>query len=206
VAAEGRSFLWRLDRDPYLVLVAEVLLRQTRASSVPPVLGRFLDRFPTLEALARADPPDVLAVVHVLGFGQQRTAQLQRLAAELVTGNGSTVPPEVASLQSLPGIGRYSAAMIAASCFGADVPAVDTNVARVLCRVFDIQPSHAEARKSTNVWTAATLLTSARPGAAAELTWGMVDLADAICKPKAPLCARCPLQRWCGYAAHNGDA
>jgi A/G-specific adenine glycosylase len=187
------------------VLLAEILLRQTRAASVPPVLDRLLDRFPTPSALAAADADDVFALVRILGFGRQRTAQLKQLGHSLLGEHRGVVPRDTEVLRSLPGIGPYSAAMIAASCFGAGGAAVDTNVARVLCRVFALEPSHAEARKSTNVWHAADRLTATRPGSAAELTWALVDLAAAICKPRKPLCAQCPLVTMCAYAASGPD-
>ncbi len=102
------------------------------------------------------------------------------------------------SLVELPGIGRYSAGVVAA-VGGEASPAVDTNVARIICRVFGVKPSHAEARKSTNIWQLAWELIEAS-GKPARLTWALLDLAAAVCRVRTPSCDVCPLAAVCRYA------
>jgi A/G-specific adenine glycosylase len=193
--ANGRTFPWRGWTDVYRLLVAEVLLRQTRADAVAAFVPAFFERYPDPDRLAIADEDELAGTLRPLGFSRQRSAQLHQLGACLTQGPVSLVQDE---LLALPGIGRYSAGMVAAAG-GQRVPAVDTNVARVLCRLFSIEPSHAEARKSTNVWLAAEQLVSV--GAApARVTWALLDLASAVCLQNRPRCAKCPVQRWCDYS------
>lgn len=196
----GRAFPWRAGAEPFEVLVAEILLRQTRAESVPPVLTALMRRCPHPEALALACEEDLKAIIAVLGFGNQRAAQLRALGVAIMADHGGVVPGAVEALRALPGVGAYTAGLVAATCFGSTTPAVDTNVARVLCRFYGLTPSHAEARKSTNVWDAAAALSSARPDAAARLTWAAVDLAASVCTARSPDCPSCPLAAWCAFS------
>jgi A/G-specific adenine glycosylase len=194
---EGRSFPWHAGTDSFQVLIAEILLRQTRADSVPTVLATCLKRFPTPAALASAVEDEVVAVIETLGFGYQRARQLRALAAAIEEDFEGVVPQSVEALQRLPGVGRYTAAIVAATCYGTPAAAVDTNVARVVSRIFDLVPSHAEARKSNNIWNTAERIVAARPNAAARLTWAMVDLAAGICTVRMPRCRQCPLLDVC---------
>lgn len=191
-----RDFPWRRWTDPYRLLLAEVLLRQTRAETVATFIPEFLDHYPDADRLATATEGDLATILRPLGFSRQRASQLILLAQQLQHG---PVPATQADFVALPGIGKYAAGMVAAVA-GHRVPAVDTNVARVLCRVFDIRPSHAEARKSQNVWAEAEAMVECADQAA-PVTWAILDLAAIICLDRRPRCSDCPLQRWCAYAA-----
>lgn len=196
----GRGFPWRQWDDPYHLLLTEILLRQTRAESVAAYLPGFLQRYPSPHALAAAGEDQLTAALKPLGFNRQRARQLCALAVRIVAAGGH-VPSDLQGLLALPGVGQYTAGMVAATTAGVQVPAVDTNVARVLCRVFGLIPSHAEPRKSRNVWDLAAGLV-AESGNAVHLTWAILDLAAAVCKPKLPRCAECPLQEECCYGRH----
>jgi A/G-specific adenine glycosylase len=189
----GREFPWRGWRDPYRLLVTEVLLKQTRAESVSEVVGPFFRMFPTSESLAVADS-DLETLIKPLGFGSQRALQLRSLAAELV--RTPSVRADANSLVRLPGIGPYASGMVAATLGARESVAVDTNIARVVCRVFGLIPSHAEPRKSTNVreQTRSLIGASASP---VQVLWAILDLAASTCRARSAQCARCPLQRAC---------
>lgn len=199
-AVYGRAFSWHSDRDGFKVLCAEVLLRQTRAQSVPQVLSLLLSKYPDASYLAVATEADVMSVVAPLGFGQQRARQLTSMAAFLLERHGGAVPSASSDLCALPGLGKYTAAIVDATLSGRATAAVDENVARILSRVFGIEPSHAEARKSRNVWEAAARVAAARPDAGARLTWAMVDLGAFVCRRRAPRCTDCPLQGDCAFS------
>jgi len=203
-AVQGHHFSWRRDRAPFHVLVAEVLLRKTEAEAVERFLPAFLERYPTPDELAVADGEQLATMLAPLGLSRQRAKQLRALAERLVQVFGAEVPGTLPELLSLPGVGAYTAGILAATCTGSAVPAVDTNVARVLCRVFGLIPSHAEARKSTNVWSLAGMLVRTRPELAVQLTWAVLDLAKSTCTAQRPKCGTCPLQAYCRYARLEG--
>ncbi|HJS47442.1 MAG TPA: hypothetical protein VJ773_05590, partial [Gemmatimonadales bacterium] len=126
----GRDLPWRRTRDPYRVLVSEVMLQQTPVGRVVEYYPRFLERFPTLEALSAAAPRQVREAWDGLGY-YRRVANLHRLARQVVAEGGGTIPSDPAELARLPGVGAYTAGAVASFAFERAVPAVDTNVARV---------------------------------------------------------------------------
>lgn len=201
-----RAFTWRTNTNPFYVLFAEILLRKTGARTVEQHLPRLLTVFPDVYALAGAGNPDVVDALSPLGLSRQRATQLQELAQALIVRFDGQVPHQVEALASLPGVGGYTAGIVASTCFGAHVPAVDTNIARLLCRIFDLIPSHMEARKSTNVWRLAALLTQCEKKAGASLTWAELDLAATVCTARKPDHARCPLQTTCLFVKRGATA
>lgn len=193
----GRLFSWRSSADPYYVLIAEILLRKTGAAAVEAFLPSFIASYPSPEALAEA-PVEVLSgTLAPLGLSRQRAEQLKALSAALVTQHGGVVPAGVEALAALPGVGAYTAGIVASTCSGLAVPAVDGNVARLVCRVFGIVPSHFEARKSTNVWQLAARLMRYADSVPVRLTWAELDLAAALCRARRPDHEHCPLRAVC---------
>lgn len=192
-----RDFPWRRWHDPYRLLVVEILLRQTRADTVSEFLPGFLASYPDAASLVGAAEQDLAERLQPLGLFRQRARQLRDLAAALL--DRDLAGKSASEFKDLPGVGPYSAAVVAAA-IGTSAAAVDTNVARVICRVFAVKPSHAEARKSTNVWATAERLVSAGGGRAA-VTWAVLDLAASTCTVRRPRCGECPLRQVCVAAA-----
>lgn len=189
-AEQQRTLPWRGATDPYLILVSEIMLQQTQASRVTPFYDRFVNRFPTLESLASAVLQDVLDTWNGLGYNTR--ALRLREAARMIQANGWPTTPE--GLSNLPGIGPYTAAAVASFAFGAQVPAVDTNLRRVLSRW------HGEPLNGAALATAAE---TALGQPAAEWNQAMMDLGATVCLPKTPLCPTCPVKDWCsGPAAY----
>lgn len=180
----GRAFPWRATRDPYRILVSEVMLQQTQAARVVVPYLRFLDRFPTPEALAGADRVEVLAAWSGLGYNR-RAIRLQD-AVRVVVANGW--PQEAAELQSLPGVGPYTAAAVAAFAFGRHEPPVDVNVRRVLSRWKGAVLAGASLREEAH---------RAVGDDAAAWTQAVMDLGATICRARDPDCGRCPVAAWC---------
>jgi A/G-specific adenine glycosylase len=186
-----RPLPWRATRDPYALLVSEVMLQQTQAARVVPYYEAFLARFPTSHALAAAAPRDVLAVWS--GLGYNRRALALRAAARQVADRGW---PD--DLTDLPGVGPYTAAAVASFAWDAQRAAVDTNVRRVLER-FD-----GTARRPVALAERAQALIPA--GRAAAFNQAMMELGATVCRPRAPLCPACPVRAGCAAHAAGGPA
>lgn len=188
-----RPFPWRTDRDPYRVVVTEILLRQTRADRIEPVRSAVLNAYPSPAVLANADPSALANRIGTLGFGQQRSKQLVALASVLLE---RPMPRKPELLQSLPGIGRYSAAAVACFAHGRKCITLDVNVARIVSRVFGISLKRGELRKSALLWSVGErVVQGAWPR---QLNWALLDLGAAVCRP-APRCDQCPLKQRCSY-------
>ena len=180
-----RQLPWRADRDPYRVWISEIMLQQTRVAVVRDRYPEFMARFPTLERLADAKLPQVLAAWS--GLGYYRRARALHAAARQLVKEGGGFPRNAESLAALPGIGRYTAAAIASIAFDEPCAVVDGNVERVLGRMFQVRKQQA--------WKAASeLLDPRRPG---DFNQAMMELGATICLPRAPLCAECPVFAWC---------
>jgi A/G-specific adenine glycosylase len=183
-----RDLPWRRDRDPYRVWISEIMLQQTRVSAVLEHYRRFLQRFPTVQKLAAAREPAVLAAWS--GLGYYRRARMMHAAAKvIVKEHGGRFPETIPELRALPGIGRYTAAAIASIVFETPAAVVDGNVERVLGRVFGVDLS------GERVWeTAEALLSRKRPG---DFNQAVMELGATVCVPGPPKCLSCPVIGLC---------
>jgi A/G-specific adenine glycosylase len=187
-----RNLPWRATRDPYRIWVSEIMLQQTRVAAVLEHYRRFLDAFPTIEALAAASEPAVLALWSGLGY-YRRARMLHRAAKLVVEQFAGAMLRTAEDLRALPGVGAYTAAAVASIAFGEVVAVVDGNVERVLARVAGW--SAAERGFATRVRTFADdLVDPKHPG---DFNQSMMELGATVCLPKAPLCLGCPWQSWC---------
>ncbi|MGP1273721.1 MAG: A/G-specific adenine glycosylase [Phycisphaerales bacterium] len=198
-AEHRRDLPWRVEvkgsRSPYYALVSEVMLQQTQAARVAERFARFIERFPTFEALAAAREDEVLA--EWTGLGYYRRARNLHAAAKAVVGaHGGQAPREVDALRGLPGVGRYTAGAIASVCFEERAPIVDANVARVLLRVHGKKLAIADPKAQKFAWERAESLVNAAasPGAFNE---GLMELGALVCSPRNPRCENCPLRAQC---------
>ncbi|MGN6674073.1 MAG: A/G-specific adenine glycosylase [Thermomicrobiales bacterium] len=203
-AAEGRRHLpWRHTRDPYAVLVSEVMLQQTQVERVLPKYAEFLARFPTLAALAAATTAEAIQAWSGLGYNM-RAVRLREIAVQAVAEQGGRLPETLEGLLALKGIGRYTAGAIACFAFGLPVATVDTNIRRVLWRVFrGIEPAVWPAgEKATG--EALRLAEWALPeGQAYDWQQALMDLGATVCLSRRPLCERCPLVDCCAAYAET---
>jgi A/G-specific adenine glycosylase len=192
----ARDLPWRRTRDPYCILVSEIMLQQTQVDRVIPRYHAFLERFPTLEALAAAPLSDVIREWAGLGYNR-RAVNLQRAARAVLETHGGRFPRDVAALRALPGIGAYTSGAVACFAFEQDVAFMDTNIRRVVRRVFAdpaAEPSEAELLEF------ATL--ALPPGQGWAWNQAIMELGALICTAAAPACWRCPLRPFCrDYAA-----
>ncbi len=191
----GRVLPFRATRDPYAILVSEVMAQQTQIARVAEAWTRFIARFPTFGALAAASPADVLREWRGMGYNR-RALNLLRAARIVVAEHDGELPRDLHALEQLPGIGPYTARAVAALAFGEPVGAVDTNVRRVLGRV-----SAGRDHASLGTHELQVLADAAIPHhAAGEWTHAMMDVGATFCRPRDPLCVSCPAARWCRFA------
>ncbi len=195
-AEHRRDLPWRRTRDPWLILVSEVMLQQTQVERVVPHYERFAVAFPTPAACARAGPAAVVRQWSGLGYNR-RALNLHRAAGSVVADHGGAVPRGDAALRALAGVGPYTARAVRSFAFGDDVAAVDTNAVRVLGRAVAGAPlSPTLATRLGDVLVPA--------GLSWEFNQTMFDLGATVCTATLPDCARCPLRRQCGWRRAGG--
>lgn len=193
----ARDLPWRRTRDPYRIMVSEVMLQQTQVDRVVPKYAAFLEAFPTLEALARAPTADVIRAWAGLGYNR-RAVNMQRAAQVILNEYAGSFPRDVAALRRLPGVGPYTAGAIACFAFEQDVAFIDTNIRRVLQRVF-AGPDDGAATDAQLLAIAERVLP---PGRSWAWNQALMELGALICTGAAPACWRCPLHQQCAaYAA-----
>lgn len=192
----ARPLPWRTrPRDPYAVWVSEIMLQQTRVSTVIPYFERFMAKFPTVDALAGAPLDEVLAVWSGLGY-YRRARAMHRAAGQLIERGDRSLPSRYESLLELSGIGQYTAAAIASIAFGEAVAVVDGNVLRVLARVtLDDDPVDTPRARRRIQKVADELVDPNRPG---DFNEAMMELGATTCTPTSPACLTCPVRAHCG--------
>ena len=206
--AHGRHTLpWQNTRDPYRVWLSEIMLQQTQVATVLGYYERFLQRFPDVQALAAATLDDVFALWSGLGY-YSRARNLHRCAQAVVAEHGGRFPGHSDALTTLPGIGRSTAAAIAAFCFGERVAILDGNVKRVLTRVLAFDGDLAEAKHERALWLEATRLLPERDieRGIEQYTQGLMDLGATLCTQRAPSCLLCPVQPACAASRAGTQA
>ena len=198
--ANARVLPWRTTpRDPYRVLVSEVMLQQTQVDRVLPRFEAFVEAFPSLEALAGASVDEVLDTWSGLGY-YRRARMLHELSRTIVGGPGR-LPTSSGELEKLPGVGPYTAAAVASLAFGEPMPVVDGNVIRVAARVLamTVDPRTAGGRRTIVEWVG-SLMDGADPGTVNE---ALMELGATVCLPVAPVCDGCPLSSSCRACAEG---
>ncbi len=202
----GRHQLpWQNTRDPYRVWLSEIMLQQTQVSTVLEYFPRFLLQFPDVKALAEASQDEVLGLWSGLGY-YSRARNLHQCAQDVMSRFGGSFPEEPIDLQSLPGIGRSTAAAIAAFCFGKRAAILDGNVKRVLTRVLGYSADLSIAASERALWDLADQLlpTDDLASAMPRYTQALMDLGSSVCLPRKADCLICPVKKLC-MAAQQGD-
>jgi A/G-specific adenine glycosylase len=198
-AGRRRAYPWRTTRDPYQILVSEVMLQQTQASRVASAFGPFMDRFPTVHSLARTRLRDVVTAWQGLGYNRRAVA-LWQAARTIVRDHGGRVPSHTLELQKLAGVGPYTAAAVSSMAFGSAVAAIDTNTRRIVARfLLGTEPdrvSAGEIHALADAW-----LDRRDPGG-----WNqaVMDLGRERCRPR-PRCGACPLEPRCRFVADGRE-
>ena len=191
----GRDLPWRRTRDPYAVLVSEFMLQQTQVSRVVDFYDRFLAAFPTVHDLAVAPPTQVREAWQGLGY-YRRAENLHRLARRVVTDHAGTVPQDGDALLALPGVGRYTAGAVRSFAYEEAVPAVDTNVARVIRRAFHPRLKGG-APAERRLWETAEALQPRRGRGAWAFNQAIMELGALVCTARVAKCGECPVRPAC---------
>ncbi len=191
----GRDLPWRRTRDPYRILVSEIMLQQPQVTRVTEYWPRFLERFPTIHDLAQASPSRVREAWDGLGY-YRRAVNLQRAARDVVTHHEGEVPRDTAVLRTLPGIGAYTAGAVASFAFELAEPAIDTNVTRVLRRAFHPRLKSGSAANRT-LWDTAKSLVPRAGNAAWSTNQALMELGALICTARVKRCDICPVRAEC---------
>ena len=190
----AREMPWRGIRDPYGIWVSEVMLQQTRVDTVRDYYPRFMERFPTLKDLAGAGEEEVLKMWEGLGY-YSRARNLQAGARQVMEEYGGRMPETPAELRKIRGIGPYTSCSVASIAFGVPVPAVDGNVIRVICRLYNLAGDPTEAGNRAEIEALAReLVPEDRAG---DHNQAVMDLGATVCVPGTPGCDRCPLREMC---------
>jgi A/G-specific adenine glycosylase len=198
-AEYGRQALpWRHTDDPYHILVSEIMLQQTQVDRVIPKYHEWLERFPTLQVLATADLTEVHATWKGLGYNIRPT-RLHAIARETVASYAGQLPADAAALRQFKGIGRYTAGAVASFAFRLDEPLLDTNVRRVLSRVFVGKGAPRSHAGDAHLWTLAARLLP--KGQAWEFNSALMDFGALVCTARHPACPTCPMQAFCRATA-----
>jgi A/G-specific adenine glycosylase len=185
---------WRTTKTPYHIWISEVMLQQTQVDTVIPYFNRFIAQFPTLQSLADADQQQILKAWEGLGY-YSRARNLQKAAKQLHYDHKGQFPESYENLQKIPGIGPYIGAAVTSIAFGHPVPVVDGNVLRVFARVWGITEDIRLPKVRDEIFDALTpFIKKSNPS---DFNQGIMELGALICKPKNPLCHKCPLQSHC---------
>ena len=205
-AQHGRNHLpWQATRDPYRVWLSEIMLQQTQVATVLGYYSRFLAALPDVAALAAASSDDVMALWSGLGY-YSRARNLHRCAQAVMREHGGQFPRSAAVLATLPGIGRTTAAAIAAFCFEERSAILDANVKRVLTRVLAFEGDLAQAAQEKALWALAEQLLPEHGHDMPRYTQALMDLGATVCTPRQPACSQCPLQAVCqAHQAHAAE-
>lgn len=191
----GRAFPWRDPGvTPFGTLIAEMLLRQTRAEMVAALWPTFLERYPTPAACAAASDEELYAFLAPLGLGRQRAEAIRLTSQSLLERHGGAVPRSIDALLELPHIGLYSAHAVACFAYGRRVPVVDVNVIRLFSRLTG-QAFSRDNRRAPEAWALAWRILPDR--AVREHNYGILDFAATVCKPSSPAHDTCPLAPYC---------
>ncbi len=197
-----RDLPWRRTSDPYKIWVSEIMLQQTTVETVIPYYEKFLKRFPTVRSLAKAPEEEVLGQWSGLGY-YSRARNLRNAAARVTEGFKGKIPKLPEDLQTLPGIGRYTAGAIASIAFGVRAPIVDGNVIRVLSRIFALQQDPKTTEGQKIFWKKAEEVLPQKD--CGDFNQALMELGATTCLPTRPLCLFCPVSKVC-QAGKEGSA
>ncbi len=189
-----RPLPWRATRDPYKILVSEIMLQQTQVDRVIPKYHEFLQRYPTIEHLAKARPTEVRKLWYPLGYNI-RPLRLRNMAKQVVEQHRGSIPDSYDGLVAMDGIGRYTAGAVLSFAFKQDAPILDTNVARLLSRYFGIRAPLKRASTRRRLWALASAVIPR--GRGYTINQAMMDFGALICTARAPQCSTCVLRRSC---------
>ena len=191
-----RDYLfWRNTNNPYFILISEIMLQKTTVKQVQELIHKFIEHFPTPKDLVDAPLEDIKKIITPLGMEHKRAERLKKLGIVLIEKFGGKIPETEEELLSLPGVGQYIANGVLCLAFNREAPLVDTNIVRILERVFDIRSNRARARTDEKIWEFVKGITPSNKSR--EINLALLDHGALICTAKKPKCPICPLNKIC---------
>lgn len=195
-----RKLPWRETRDPYKILVSEVMLQQTQVDRVLPKYQQFLAKYPDVHALAKAPTRELRRLWYPLGYNV-RPMRLRAIARQAVREHSGKIPDTYDGLIAMDGIGRYTAGAVLSFAYEQDAPIVDTNVARLLARYFGVRGGLKKGPAQRRLWKLAEAVIP--KGRGYDINQGMMDFGATVCTARAPKCPTCPLSAHCATPISN---
>ena len=195
-----KSLPWRLTRDPWKILLAEILLRKTTSHQAEGIYEKLAELSP--EQMARMSESDLETLLRPLGMYRVRAQQLRSIAKAVDQAEPRALQMP-GFLEKLPGVGRYIRNAVLCFAFNQPKPALDTNMIRVILRVFGVESKRSRPREDSDLWLFAEQLVPENN--CREFNWGVLDFAAAVCKPRNPNCSGCPLRKICHFCNKKGD-
>ncbi len=190
------EYPWRKTRNPYRILIAEMLLHRTRSEQVVPLYMKFLERFPSIEHLSRADYEEVEKILRPAGL-RWRIRQIYRMAQVIAERYGYRIPEDYDDLKSLPGVSDYIASAVRCFAFEYPEPILDTNTVRIAGRVFGLRISDSSRRSKKFRKIMEIVLDKENPKL---FNYSLIDFGKLVCRAREPLCRKCPVMHICEYA------
>lgn len=202
-AKNRRDFPWRFTKDPYSILIAEMLLRKTTAKQVEKIYPRFLVKYPNPHSLSVADKRELEELLKPLGMEHTRAEMFKKFGLTVEEKYGGQIPSNPEELLKLPGVGMYATNAVLSFAYSKDVPLVDTNFIRIIHRVFGIKSQKSRARNDKKLWKFAQSLIP--EGNSKNFNLAILDFAAIVCRAKAPKCHVCPIknENICSYFKKN---
>ena len=193
----GRKYPWRNEKDPYRILVAEMMLQRTRVEQVLPVYSEFIKKFPNVRTLSDAKIEDIAVFVAKLGLFW-RSKMMKETARNILIEHRGTIPSERKTLLRIPGIGDYIADAMISFAFDGRRIVIDSNVVRLVSRFFGIETKGEMRRNKKFIGFCQSMSEGLKPDMTKDFNWSLIDHSAAVCRP-APLCDQCPLSKSCQY-------
>lgn len=192
-----RDFPWRHTKNPYKILIAEILLQRTKADQVLPIYILFADKYPTISDLAKATEEEIFELIKPLGLAK-RAKGIKQMAQQIINEYGNKIPKKRTQLLKIHWVGKYIANAVLCHAYGIRVPTYDANFARLIDRFFSLTLKKPK-QKDPKGYDFAVSLMPYTGNQFKEFNLGVIDFADAICKPRKPLCVKCPISSTCKF-------
>lgn len=196
-AKNRRDFSWRNTNDPYKILVAEMMLQKTNSKQVAKLFDRFVEKYPSPASLAKARVLEIENMITPLGMEHTRADRFKKWAKEIANKFNGKIPDNRVDLLALPGVGNYIANSVLCMAYGKELPLMDTNIVRVLTRVFGIKSLKARPRTDKELWDKVARMIP--KGKARNFNLGIIDFGALVCLAKSPKCNSCPMSNFCLY-------
>ena len=196
-----RDYLfWRKTKNPYHILVSEMMLQKTTVKQVKSLIYKFIERYPKPKDLAKANIDEIRGIITPLGMEHRRAVRFKKWASIVVEKHGGRIPDSEKELISLPGVGQYMTNCVLCLAFNKQVPLLDTNIVRIIERVFDIKSTKARARTDKKFWDFVKNITP--PGKSRDVNLALLDYGALVCTAKKPKCLTCSINEIC-FAYEN---